>query len=123
MSGSSALACLRHVGVVVLGALSANLGRGQEAPGVELSAAAMAARHEALVARLAAAAPVDFASGGLCGVRCVSTVRLTGSRQVRLRLPMPQLTAGQVPVLWTLQATPPEALHELRFRDDVTRGT
>jgi hypothetical protein len=107
-----------------LGALPFALTLGAQAPThrTVLGAAAMAEQHELLTKCIAAATARPFADGGLCGVHGAAKVRV-GKNEVVLRLPMPQLAAGQVPILFAATATPPTALQELHVCHDATLGT
>ncbi len=109
----------RLPGTVIAAALAAALAAQEAAPaaaGVPLGLAALAQQHAALAARLEAAPRLELPDGGLCGGRGAATVKLTGRAVVTLQLPLPQRTAGQVPLVLGVVATPAAALRSLALR-------
>src|SRR5262245_60158623 len=83
-----------------------------------LDLAERARHHTTVAARLDAAVPVQLATGGLCGVRGATTVKLMGSAPATLQLPLPQQTQGQVPLLFGAVAKPEAAIRSLALRSD-----
>jgi hypothetical protein len=85
--------------------------------------ASMVTRHQQLAARIDAAQPIAFPAGGLCGVRGATTVKLGGKAPVVLQLPMPQQTLAQVPIVYTVEATPAAAVQSLLVQYEPDVGT
>lgn len=94
-----------------------------QAPSVALDMASMVTRHQLLAARIDAAQPIAFPAGGLCGVRGATTVKLGGKAPVVLQLPMPQQTLAQVPIVYTVEATPAAAVQSLLVQYEPDVGT
>lgn len=113
----------------LVGAVLTNMPRlaGQQAPAATaptvLSADAVAKRHATLTKQLEAAPPLQLTDGGLCGVHCRATVRLSGKAEAVIQLPLPQLLAGQVPIAFTFASEPPTALRQLAIVHDEHGGS
>jgi hypothetical protein len=99
-------------------------GQAEPAPSpTSLSAETLAKRHPTLSERIDAAAALQLTDGGLCGVHCSATVRLSGKAEAVIQLPLPQLLAGQVPIDFTFAAEPPTALRQLAVVHDEHGGS
>jgi hypothetical protein len=88
-----------------------------------LSADAMAKHHATLSKKIDAAPTLQLIDGGLCGVHCSATVRLSGTAEAVIQLPLPQLLGGQVPIDFTFATEPPNALRQLAIVHDERGGS
>lgn len=112
-------ASARLLRLLTVAAVTASLVAQEAAPAtadVALDLTALASQHAALAARLDAARPLALPVGGLCGARGAATVKLTGRGAATLQLPLPQHTAGQIPLVLGVAATPAAALRSLVLR-------
>jgi len=103
--------------VTTAGCNRTNAGLGNISPGIVLEQSDMSSLQDQTTRTVTSAPPRAMEGGGLAGVLGGARVKMLAAGTHEVLLPMPQLTATQIPVCYAITTTPREAGKEYRLRN------